>query len=179
MVRYRYNNPEYAYKEALRRIKKAREESSTTLWLDGLGLTTIPPEIDQLTVLTQLWLQENKLTVIPPEIWRLTSLKELNLNQNQLAAIPPEIGQLIELTQLRLHGNKLTSIPFEITQLTKLETLRLAGNPNLLIPPEILARKDNAQAILDYLREQQEASARPLNEAKLILVGQGVGKPPC
>lgn len=58
-----------------------------------------------------------------------------------------------------------------------MEHLDLRDNPNLVIPPEILAQYKKPTAILAYLREQQEVPARPLNEAKLILVGQGgVGK---
>ncbi|MCA9968537.1 MAG: 50S ribosome-binding GTPase, partial [Anaerolineales bacterium] len=88
-----------------------------------------------------------------------------------------EIGQLEALRRLTLHINQLTDIAPEITRLKKLETLWLENNPELSIPPEILMQRNNAQAILDYLSEQQEAPARPLNEAKLIIVGQGgVGK---
>src|SRR5690606_34890134 len=62
-------------------------------------------------------------------------------------------------------------------QLTNLRRFDLQDNPDLPIPPEILIQKNNAQAILNYLREQQVAPVYSLNEAKLILVGQcGVGK---
>ncbi|WP_420640976.1 COR domain-containing protein [Candidatus Leptofilum sp.] len=140
-------------------------------------LTAVPSEIGQLTALKILRLHENKLIAIPPEIRRLTELTELFLFENELTEIPPEIGQLADLKELYLHNNRLTAIPPEITQLTKLQQLYLHNNPDLPIPPEIVAQSYNPQAILDYLREQQEAPARPLNEAKLILVGQGgVGK---
>ncbi|MBK8904132.1 MAG: leucine-rich repeat domain-containing protein [Anaerolineaceae bacterium] len=140
-------------------------------------LTAVPPEIGRLTGLTWLNLNDNKLTTIPPEIGHLTALTRLELENNQLTAVPPEIRQLTRLTELFLSGNQLSAVPPEITQLTKLEHLWLYNNPDLPIPPEIVAQNGNAQAILDYLREKQETPARPLNEAKLILVGQGgVGK---
>ena len=149
----------------------------TILYLHNNKLTVIPPEICQLTALTRLHFYNNKLTVIPPEICQLTALTRLTLSWNQLTVVAPEIEQLAELTALFLDGNQLTVLPYEITRLTKLKELWLEGNPDLLIPPEIVAQKKNAQAILDYLRQQQAEAARPLNEAKLILVGQGgVGK---
>ena len=269
MSNYKYDNPDDAYKEALRRIKKAKDEAATMLDLSYMGLTAIPPEIGQLTTLTRLrlhrnqlitlppeigqltalkklWLDNNQLTTVPPQIGQLTELKELDLSKNQLTAIPPEIGlmtglielylyinqlsvippeigllaglqnlalqnnllatipteigcltrltrlsfnnnqltvvpleigQLTRLEKLWLNGNLLKAIPPEITQLTNLRGIWLDGNPDLLIPPEILAQHNNAQAILSYLRQRQAGSAHPLNEAKLILVGQGgVGK---
>jgi putative ribosome biogenesis GTPase RsgA len=58
-------------------------------------------------------------------------------------------------------------------QLTNLTKLDLMFN-SLPIPPEILSRRNEPATILDYyFRERKE----PLNEAKLVLVGQGrVGK---
>ncbi len=140
-------------------------------------LTTVPPEIGKLMELMRFYLGKNLLTVVPPEILQLTGLAELYLDGNQLTAVPPEIVQLTELTHLSLRNNQLTAVPSEITQLTKLRFLQLRGNPDLSIPPEIVAQEENAQVILDYLRQQQAEPACPLNEAKLILVGQGgVGK---
>ncbi|MCB9419782.1 MAG: GTP-binding protein [Ardenticatenaceae bacterium] len=200
MSDYKYDNPDDAYQEALRRIKEAKTESATELDLSGLGLTVVPPEIGLLTTLStlrlqdnqlmavlpeigllmkleRLRLQDNQLTTVPSEIGQLTDLWEIVLGRNELTAIPPEMGQLVRLRGLYLHENQLTTVPPEIIQLTKLEKLWLGGNPDLPIPPEIVAQKNNAQAILDYLRQQQAEAARPLNEAKLILVGQGgVGK---
>ncbi|MFZ1397213.1 MAG: COR domain-containing protein [Candidatus Promineifilaceae bacterium] len=148
-----------------------------TLWFDYNELTDVPPEIGQLTNLQELRLNYNQLMDVFTEIGQLTKLQSLHLSGNQLTTVPPEIGQLTNLRYLRLNDNWLTAVPPEITQLKKLEKLHLYDNPDLPIPPEIVAQRDNAQAILDYIREKQEAPARPLNEAKLILVGQGgVGK---
>ena len=55
-----------------------------TLELSSLGLTTLPPEIGQLTALTQLDLCDNQLTSLPPEIGQLTVLTQLDLSDNQL-----------------------------------------------------------------------------------------------
>ncbi|MAT98393.1 MAG: hypothetical protein CL608_14715 [Anaerolineaceae bacterium] len=188
------------YLLALCRIKEAKDEAATELDLTRLYLAEVPPEVWQLTALSELRLNSNKLTVVPPEIglltrlthlsftnnqlltvppevWQLIELRVLALGRNQLTSVPPEIEQLTKLKKLYLWGNQLTGVPPEITHLTKLEKLDLRGNPESPIPPEIVAQHDNAPAILAYLREQQKTPSRPLNEAKLILVGQGgVGK---
>ena len=36
----------------------------------------------------------NRLTTLPPEIGQLSSLTQLDLFNNQLSSLPPEIGQL-------------------------------------------------------------------------------------
>ncbi|MCB8977257.1 MAG: GTP-binding protein [Ardenticatenaceae bacterium] len=106
----------------------------------------------------------------------MINLRVLDLDNNEIREIPPEIAQLTKLQRLNLSKNKLAELPLEITKLAQLKHLDLKSN-FLTIPLEILAQRSNAQAILDYLRKRQEAPARPLNEAKLILVGQGgVGK---
>ncbi|MGC9393470.1 MAG: hypothetical protein ACP5J4_01295 [Anaerolineae bacterium] len=61
--------------------------------------------------------------------------------------------------------------------MTALQYLDLRRNPGLPLPPEILENPKDAQVILhayfDYLAGQK----RPLNEVKLVLVGEGsVGK---
>lgn len=65
-----------------------------------------------------------------------------------------------------------------------LKILHLHGNDNLQIPPELLEStwrgqqdRKKVESILDYYYRTREGEKRPLNEAKLILVGYGaVGK---
>ena len=149
----------------------------TRLDINNNQLTVVPPEIVQLPALTRLLLSNNPIKDIPIWLGDLIQLQDLALDGLKLNAVPDWLGKLTNLKSLWLRNNDLKDVPPEITQLTKLENLDLTDNPKLLIPPEILEQWQNARAILDYLREQQEALARPLNEAKLILVGQGgVGK---
>jgi internalin A len=101
------------------------------------GLTTLPPEIAQLTNLRELALVGNQLTALPPEIAQLTNLRDLTLVGNQLITLPPEIARLANLQQLRLDGNQLTTLPPEITQLANLQQLRLGRNQLTTLPPEI------------------------------------------
>lgn len=109
----------------------------------------------------------------------------LDLSNNQLSELPAEITQLTNLSELYLSGNQLSELPAEIAQLTNLSQLYLSNN-QLSIPPEILNEgRLNPSAIFEFLAESQPVSQvhsplqvrRPLNEAKMLLVGQGgVGK---
>jgi GTPase SAR1 family protein len=71
-------------------------------------------------------------------------------------------------------GNLLTTLPIGILSLTNLRALVLAGNP--LSPELSAAYKEGLDAVKRYLRAKAEAQV-VLNEAKLILIGEGeVGK---
>jgi internalin A len=128
-----------AYDKALQQIQVClqRGEKGTHLDLSSLGLTTLPPEIGQLTALNELHLQYNQLSALPPEIGQLTALTRLDLNDNQLSALPPEIGQLTALTWLHLDNNQLSALPPEIGQLTALTELNISSNKLSALPPEI------------------------------------------
>ncbi|GMI19287.1 hypothetical protein TeGR_g10686, partial [Tetraparma gracilis] len=114
----------------------------TEIYQYDVGMTSIAPEIGQLTSLTDLFLRDNQITSIPAEIGQLTSLTVLSLNYNQITGgIPAEIGQLTSLTYLNLEVNQITGgIPAEIGQLTSLTELDLDNNQiNGTIPAELSA----------------------------------------
>jgi internalin A len=115
----------------------AVKEAVTSLDLSRKGLTQLPPEIGQLTNLTNLALNINQLTQLPPEICQLTNLTNLALNINPLTQLPPEICQLTNLTRLELWNNQLNKLPPEIGQLTNLTALWLNDNQLTQLPPEI------------------------------------------
>ncbi|CAN0891256.1 Probable LRR receptor-like serine/threonine-protein kinase At1g53430 [Linum grandiflorum] len=72
----------------------------------------------------------NLTGILPPELGNLTFLTELDLTRNYLnGTIPPSLGQLSNLTALSLLGNRLSgSIPSEIGNLANLESLVLEDN---------------------------------------------------
>ena len=147
-----------------------------TLDLSGNQLTSVPPEIGQLVSLRQLDLRFNRLTTLPHEIGSLISLEILYLSDNQIATLPPVISRLTRLEVLDLDINRLGELPSEISQLTQLTWLDLRDNL-LPIPPEILERRYKPDAIISYYLQHLIGQKRPLNEAKMLLVGQGsVGK---
>ncbi|MEH2423523.1 MAG: leucine-rich repeat domain-containing protein [Nostoc sp.] len=151
----------------------------THLFLFNNQITQIPEVIAKLINLTQLDLSYNQITQIPEAIANLTNLTQLDLSSNKITQIPEAIANLTNLTQLDLSSNKITQIPEAIESLPKLRKLDLRRNP-LPISPEILGSSDNVGSvkdILNYSRLLRSGEVRPLNEAKLLLIGQGsVGK---
>jgi internalin A len=94
---------------------------------------------------------------------------------NEITKLPESIGQLRYLGQIYLNHNRLMGVPSTLAQMTNLRVLELHGNDGLSLPAEVL-RPDRPADILEYYFRTR-GEARPLNEAKLILVGFGnVGK---
>ena len=150
--------------------------SLTTLNLKGNRLIEFTPKITKLTKLRELNLCNNRLTALPPKITELTNLTILCLSGNQLNTLPPQIREMINLRKLVLANTELITLPPEISKLTNLTKLNLKGN-QLQIPPEILSRTDEPATIINYYLQHKRGQTKPLNEAKMLLVGQGsVGK---
>ena len=158
-----------------------------TLNLHSNQLTALPGSIGELTELQKLYLGRNQLTTLPESIGRLTKLQMLNLGHSRLTVLPESIGRLTQLQTLYLWGNQLTALPESMQKLTHLENLFLHGNDALGIPPEILGptidesygktKPANPAEILQYYFRSRAEATRALNEAKILLVGQGgVGK---
>ncbi len=124
-------------KELIRFIRRADREGWTEMYLFNKGLTSIPPEIGQLSKVIRLYLNGNRLTSLPTEMRQLTNLKSLNLVGNQFASLSAELSQLPNLTILSLGSNRLKSLPAEVTELTNLTSLDLSGNPFISLPAEI------------------------------------------
>ena len=186
--------------ELLEIISKTAQEKQTQLELRECDITSLPPEIGNLTNLTRIYLNGNKLESLPPEIGNLTNLTRLYLRDNQIQSLPPEIGNLTNLTHIYIRGNKLeslppqignltelkglflsdnniSSLPPQIKNLTKLGNLDLTRNP-LAIPPDILNNVNEPSLIIQYYFKHNDAAsvgAQPLNEVKMLLVGPSGG----
>jgi internalin A len=153
----------------------------------GNLLRELPDAIGRLYDLRTLDASRNRLAELPAGFCALRSLRELRLGDNRLRAIPPCVGEFSQLRQLQLQKNRLERVPIELQQIPNLQGLYLHDNGELGLPPEILgstwdqvifkrAPRTDVQQIFRYLFALRD-SARPLNEAKLILVGRGgVGK---
>ncbi|MBE8966312.1 leucine-rich repeat domain-containing protein [Nostocales cyanobacterium LEGE 12452] len=144
--------------ELLQIIKQAARDKVTKLGLSSKGLTTLPPEIGQLTNLRSLNLNDNQLSSLPPEFVQLTNLRSLYLYNNQLSSLPEEIRRLTNLQSLYLGGNQLSSLPPEFVQLTNLQILNLSSNQLSSLPPEIV-QLTNLQIL--YLYKNQLSSLPP------------------
>jgi internalin A len=150
----------------------------------GNQLTTLPPELGRLTQLQDLVVPGNQLTALPPELGRLTRLQFLHVSRNQLTSLPPELGRLTQLQDLYVSHNQLTALPPELRNLKNLLYLDIRGNPLAAqLPPEIIAKTGDPQAILSYYfslaQAREEAAVRPLNEAKVLVLGQGKAGKTC
>ncbi len=145
-----------------------------TLFLSGNQLTTLPEFLGNLSQLQTLFLHDNQLTTLPEFLGNLSQLQELSLSGNQLTTLPESFGNLSQLQRLSLSGNQLTTLPEVLGNLSQLQALSLSGNP--LNPELAAADKQGIDAVKTYLQAIAEGKIA-LNEAKLILVGEGeVGK---
>ncbi len=154
----------------------------TVLDLMNNQITQIPDVIGRLSHLTVLDLHHNEITQIPETIAQLSNLKLLRLSNNQITQIPEAIAQLSNLTQLSVSNNQIETIPECLETLPQLKYLDLRHNP-LPVSPEVLGPANQNEepgtpaAIFNYLRQLRSGEVRPLNEAKVLLVGQAsVGK---
>lgn len=128
--------------EAARRILECQKHRFQYLDLSNLGLTSLPPEIGNLTSVKNLSIHDNQLTSLPAEIGRLTSLRYLDVTTNRLTALPPEINNCTCLETLFIGDNQLTALPEEIGNLTSLKTLVCLGNQLTSLPASLLSRRD-------------------------------------
>jgi Leucine-rich repeat (LRR) protein len=155
-------------------------QNLTELNLGSNQLSTLPPEIVNLQNLILLILSDNQLSTLPPEIVNLQNLTSLDLSSNQLSTLPPSIVKMQNLTRLGLSSNQLTQFPKALLDLN-LEVywdryswkkgIHVKDNPFQTPPVEIV--KQGRQAIIDYYAALEEQQKRPLNESKLILIGDG------
>jgi len=160
----------------------AQLQSLQELYLSDNQITTIPDSLGQLQTLQHLSLFNNQITTIPDSLGQLQTLQHLSLFNNQITTIPDSLGQLQTLQHLSLFNNQITTIPESLESLPQLEKLDLRRNPlpispEILGPPELHEGPGPVEEIFNYLRLLRSGDVRPLNEAKLLLVGQGsVGK---
>jgi len=144
------------------------------LYLHNNQLRELPEDLASLTQLQVLDLRNNQLRELPEAIASLTQLLLLNLSNNQLRELPEAIASLTWLQLLNLSDNQLRELPEAIASLTWLQELNLKNNP--LNPDLAAAYEQGTGAVLQYLRAKAQAQIT-LNEAKLILIGEGeVGK---
>jgi hypothetical protein len=160
-------------------LRELPEAIATLTQLQELNLSynqlrELPEAITALTQLHTLNLRNNQLTALPEVITALTQLHTLNLRNNQLTALPEAITALTQLHTLNLRNNQLTALPEAIAALSQLQVLDLSYNP--FNPDLAAAYEQGIEAVMQYLRAKAEGTVT-LNEAKLILVGEGeVGK---
>ncbi|MFL6334657.1 MAG: COR domain-containing protein [Pyrinomonadaceae bacterium] len=169
-------------------------------------LETLPDNLNHLSQLEIIEVSDSPLSALPDTLGQLRNLRELKAGNTGLESLPDWVGDLTELEVIEAYGNKLTELPEALRKLAKLRKLNLANNRltdlppwlrglpslevlylhnnDLGIPVEVLGprwfegreKKADAASVLEYYFPVR-GGRRPLNEAKLILLGRGtVGK---
>jgi internalin A len=141
-------------------------------------LASLPNWFSGLEELKLLWLGSqgggNPFRELPPCIRQLKKLNKLWALHCKLQSLPSWLDELSDLQLLNVFFNDLTDLPIAIANLDYLEQLLLKDNP--LNPELAAANEQGIGAVKAYLQAKAEAQI-VLNEAKLILIGEGeVGK---
>lgn len=124
--------------------------------------------LQKLTNLVTLDLHDNKISN-GRFLENLTHLATLDLSNNRIKS-----GRFLEnfthLTTLDLRNNQISDGAF-LENLNQLNTLHIHGNP-IQSPPKVVL-EEGLPAIREYFEQKRKTNARPLLEAKLVLLGDG------
>ncbi|MBI1793905.1 MAG: leucine-rich repeat domain-containing protein [Chloroflexi bacterium] len=164
-----------------------------SLYLVENKLTSLPESLGQLKRLQLLHIRHNQLTSLPELIRQLRQLKVLDISFTRMKEAPEWLGDFTQLETLSLRGNRLTKLPESLGKLAQLRALYLTDNQLTDLPPSLAqieslfpldldnnplnpelaeAYKQGIESVKAYLRAKAAAQLI-LNEAKLVLVGEG------
>ncbi|KAF4790189.1 p53-induced death domain-containing protein 1 [Turdus rufiventris] len=101
------------------------------------SLTSLPPDVGNLSCLTHLDLSFNRLSTLPNCILQLPSLRVLLVSHNSLVTLPEDFGCLSKLTFFSAMKNQLKDLPQSIGELSMLQDLDLSENALELLPEEV------------------------------------------
>ena len=90
------------------KIRHAKRGNEKTLDLSGCGLSDIPVELTQLTMLESVDLENNKLTNLR-RIEQLPNLREIKAANNNINALHQEMLDMFSIDTLTLYGNPIVN----------------------------------------------------------------------
>jgi internalin A len=178
-------------------IQQAREKIQEAIRANKTGLDLSSDDIDSDDDKEKLTAED--IDELMPEIRKIVGLESFSARCNQLSDISflaelkniknlglaaneiTDLSVLVEFSNLSsvfLHNNRIEDLS-ALTGLKNLNVLSLDGNPTLeeKIPAEILEYINNPRRIINYWLSVAKKDSRPLNEAKIVVVGEGnVGK---
>jgi hypothetical protein len=132
------------------KIIRCKSNGSDTLDLSGLGLTSLPKEIGQLTHVKKLYLMHNPLIELPVELSRLTQLETLNVTACDLQFLPDWIGSFANLQTLVASLNPLQTLPASLGRLSHLETVWLVYTSITHIPQVLSTASRTTVALISW-----------------------------
>lgn len=90
------------------KIRHAKRGNERRLDLSGMGLTELPADITQLTMLEAINLQDNKLTNLR-RIEQLPNLREIQASNNCVTALHKEMLDMFSIETITLFGNPIVN----------------------------------------------------------------------
>ena len=90
------------------KIRHAKRGNEKTLDLSGMGLSDIPIDITQLTMLESINVSNNKLQNLK-RIEQLPNLREINASNNQINSLHQEMLDMFSIETLQLYGNPIVN----------------------------------------------------------------------
>lgn len=167
---------------ALQLIEREKKERTGKLSFHGIRMNIIPEYIEELFWLKDLDISNHNISNIS-SLEKLSGLQKLDLSHNMISDIR-FLEKLTGLQTLDLRSNQISDISPLIPVLKKGmdisfreygRGIRLNKNPITTPPIEVV--KQGREAVLRYFGELENEVIRPLNEAKLLIIGAGgVGK---
>jgi len=108
------------------------------LW--NRGLTSLPPQLFQMSQIEWLNISNNRLMQLPPEMLSsLVNLKYLYASYNQISSISMDIRFLHHLKEFSVDHNQITSVPKELFWCTNITHLYLPYNQLYWLPKDIVS----------------------------------------
>lgn len=144
------------------KTKGNQKETILSLKLSGADLYSVPDVVLNLNKIRVLDISNNRIETIPEYLLKLSDLNVLNLCNNRIKFLPRWLFEIPNsIVSLNQPSNSLSTIP---------KTIFLKGNPIQVPPQEIIKR--GRESVLTYF-DDIEGEPMPLNEIKLVLVGDG------
>ena len=145
--------------------------NSLTKDYSNQNLSSIPEKVFAEEQLKELDVSYNQIdNEVSEQILKLSKLEKLDLKHNSIKVIPEFLVKMNSLKFLDLSSNLIEQIPRSLLKLTNLEKLNLANNEVSRVKGFSLM--ESPKEMIVFLIDMQEKREKiPLNEAKLLIVG--------
>ena len=146
-------------------------------------IRALPESIGNLTSLQDLNLSDTQVSTLPKSIENLTSLCILDLRHTQISTLPESVGNLPNLKYLSLENLTLAELPESLLRLNleykNTEYKPWKNEPGIFIqdlslqnqPIEIFSQ--SRELIIEYYKSVKSKSTSPINECKVVFLGDG------